>query len=428
MIDRLDPQRRGLGGKADSDHVRRQNRSLVLSALRRREPIARVDLGQETHLSPATITAITADLIAEGLIEARADDAIDQASPPEPARRGRPRVLLRLDPTAGYVLAVKIAFNSLVLQLADFSGATVALQEPEVQTFEESRDSFPRKLAGFIRAFVASAGIDLRQVAEIAIGAQGFVDTVGGSVMWSPAFRERDMRLVEPLVSELGRPCIISNDANMIAQALHEANPDVYNGTFAVIYVGQGVGAGLFIADRLHHGAAGSAAEFGHMNHVIDGPLCRCGRRGCIEAFASDYAVYRAFKGLPADAPPGDIRPTSSELKLVEQAASEGDPRAKAIYDSVGTALGYGVARLMAVINPSRIVFTGASLRAFPLFEQTLKASVEAALVEDLHRYTVIETLPWQEDMILNGLLSYMLTRLDREVFSNPAEARRFRP
>ena len=59
MIDRLDPQRRGLGGKADSDHVRRQNRSLVLSALRRREPIARVDLGQETHLSPATITAIT---------------------------------------------------------------------------------------------------------------------------------------------------------------------------------------------------------------------------------------------------------------------------------------------------------------------------------------------------------------------------------
>ena len=76
MTVRGDGSRRAPTGKADSDHVRRQNRSLVLSALRRREPIARVDLGAETHLSPATITAITADLIAEGLVEA-SDDEVD---------------------------------------------------------------------------------------------------------------------------------------------------------------------------------------------------------------------------------------------------------------------------------------------------------------------------------------------------------------
>lgn len=426
MIERLDQPRRGLGGKADSDHVRRQNRSLVLSALRRREPIARVDLGQETHLSPATITAITADLIAEGLVEARSDD-LAEAVPPEPARRGRPRVLLRLDPTAGYVLSVKIAFNSVVLQIADFAGTTVARNEPEIATFDEGRDSFPQKLAGFIRDFVASVGLDLRQIAEIAIGAQGFVDTVAGSVMWSPAFSVRDMRLVDPLVAILGRPCFISNDANMIAQALHEANPEIYSGTFVVIYLGQGVGAGLFVDGRLQHGAAGSAAEFGHMNHVIGGPLCRCGRRGCIEAFSADYAVFRQYKGLPDDTAPSAIRPTQAELVAIESAAEQGDERALQIYAKMGEALGYGVARLMALINPSRIVFTGSSLRAFPLFEERMRSSIEAALVEDLHRYTVIETLPWQEDMIMNGLLSYMLTRLDREVFANPAQTRRFR-
>jgi predicted NBD/HSP70 family sugar kinase len=426
MSERLDPQRRGLGGKADSDHVRRQNRSLVLSALRRREPIARVDLGQETRLSPATITAITADLIAEGLIEARSDEGPD-APPREPVRRGRPRVLLRLDASAGYVLAVKIAFNSLMLQIADFSGTIVARLEPDVATFEESRDGFPLKLAGLIGEFVRSAGLDIGQIAEIAIGAQGFVDTVRGSVMWSPAFHERDMRLVEPLEAALGRPCIISNDANMIAQALHEANPEDYSGTFAVVYVGQGVGAGLFVADRLHHGAAGSAAEFGHMNHVVGGPLCRCGRRGCIEAFASDYAVYRAFRNVPGDEAPGGIRPTTADLMAVETAAAGGDERARRIYERVGEALGYGAARLMALINPSRIVFTGSSMRAFPLFETAMRAAIDAALVEDLSRYTVIETLPWQDDMIMKGLTSYMLTRLDREVFSNPVEARRFR-
>lgn len=427
MTVRGDGSRRASVGKADSDHVRRQNRSLVLSALRRREPIARVDLGAETHLSPATITAITADLIAEGLVEASDDEADSGEAQAEPVRRGRPRVMLRLDPTAGYVLAAKISRDSVVLQLADFDGRIIDRQEAIVPTFEETRDSFPVKLADLLGRIVADNGIDFRQVAEIAIGAQGFVDTNTGSVMWSPAFSVRDMRLVEPLRVLTGRNCILSNDANMIAQALHEANPDIYSGTFAVIFVDQGVGAGLFVGDRLHHGAAGSAAEFGHMNHLPNGALCQCGRRGCLEAYIADYAIHRQALGLPEDAPPLSVRPTQGELIAHEAAAYAGDEAMRAIYHRAGETLGYGLARLMALINPSRIVLTGGSVRAYPLFETGLKAAIEAALVEDLRRSTVIETLPWQTDMIMTGLISYMLTRLDREVFANPAEARRFR-
>ena len=427
MTVRGDGSRRVSVGKADSDHVRRQNRSLVLSALRRLEPIARVDLGAETRLSPATITAITADLIAEGLVEARDDETEGSEAPAEPARRGRPRVMLRLDPTAGYVLAAKISRDSVVLQLADFDGRVIDRQEAVVSTYEETRDSFPVKLADLLKRIVADNGIDFRQVAEIAIGAQGFVDTNAGSVMWSPAFSVRDMQLVGPLRALTGRNCILSNDANMIAQALHEANPDVYSGTFAVIFVDQGVGAGLFVGDRLHHGAAGSAAEFGHMNHLPGGALCQCGRRGCIEAYIADYAIHRQALGLPEDAPPLSVRPTQGELIAHEAAAYAGDEAMKGIYHRAGETLGYGLARLMALINPSRIVLTGGSVRAYPLLEAGLNAAIEAALVEDLRRSTVIETLPWQTDMIMTGLISYMLTRLDREVFANPAEARRFR-
>ena len=208
---------------------------------------------------------------------------------------------------------------------------------------------------------------------------------------------------------------------------MHEANPDIYSGTFAVIFVDQGVGAGLFVGDRLHHGAAGSAAEFGHMNHLPNGALCQCGRRGCLEAYIADYAIHRQALGLPEDAPPLSVRPTQGELIAHEAAAYAGDEAMRAIYHRAGETLGYGLARLMALINPSRIVLTGGSVRAYPLFEAGLKAAIEAALVEDLRRSTVIETLPWQTDMIMTGLISYMLTRLDREVFANPAEARRFR-
>lgn len=427
MSERKEEARRVLAAKADSDHVRRQNRSLVLSALRRRTRIARVDLGAETHLSPATITAITADLIAEGLVSSASDD--DPALEPAdgPVRRGRPRVLLRLDASAGYVIAVRVTFNSLIVELVDFAGTVVGRREPEIRTLEETHESFPARLADEIRAFVAEAGLDLEQIAEIAIGAQGFVDAVAGSVMWSPAFRDRDMRLVGPLTAALGRPCTIFNDANMIAQALHEANPEVYNGTFAVIFVDHGVGAGLFIGDRLHHGAAGSAAEFGHMNHVPDGPLCRCGRHGCVEAYSADYAIFREASGLPPDTSPDDMRPSLATMKALETAAIAGDARARAAFAKAGEALGYGAARLMALVNPSRIVFTGGAMHAFPLFEPSLKAAIHEALVEDLHRYTVIETLPWESDLIMEGLKAYMLARLDREIFANPADARRYR-
>ncbi|WP_181706056.1 ROK family protein [Chthonobacter rhizosphaerae] len=416
--------------KADSDLVRRQNRSLVLSALRRRTPLARVDLGAATALSPATITAITADLIGEGLIETV---TVDPAECPEaadvetPVRRGRPRILLQLDSRAALVLGIKIAINQVTLILADFTGVIVARANLTPRTLAETRDSFPRTLIGLVRDFLATHRIPLARIAEVSIAAQGFVDAVSGSVMWSPAFRDRDVRLVGPLEDAFEVPCVISNDANMIAEALHAQDPEIYGDTFAVIFVDYGVGMGLFVGGHLHAGANGSAAEFGHMNHIPHGPLCRCGRHGCIEAYVADYAIWREAQGMPPDTDPRDASPSRDDLKALEAAAAAGDARIRAIYEQAGEALGYGLARLMALVNPSRIVFTGGSTRAFPLIEPAMNRAIDDALVEDLRRFTVFETLPDEKDMIITGLIADALARLDRDVFSNPSNARRFR-
>jgi predicted NBD/HSP70 family sugar kinase len=427
MPERMARRQRIFGGKVDSDHVRRQNRMLVLSTLRRMAPIARVDLGVATRLSPATITAITADLIAEGLVETVSDGPPDGDVIEIPARRGRPRVLLRLDAKAVHVLGIKVSIDHVSLLLADFSGSFVARRDIAAKTLVETRDSFPVTLAGYIRDFLDDVDVPATRIAEISIAAQGFVDTRSGSVMWSPAFSERDIRLTGPLEAAFGVPCMISNDANMIAQALHELDPAKYSGTFAVIFVGYGVGMGLFVDGRLHQGADGSAAEFGHMNHIPGGPLCRCGRRGCTESLSADYAIWREANGLSPDTDPRDTSPTSADLLTLETAAYAGDARIRAIYDGVGSVLGYGLARMMALINPSRIVLTGVSTRAYPLFAPAMRGAIEDALVEDLRRFTVVEALPWDKDMIVTGLIADSLARLDREIFSDPANARRYR-
>ncbi len=418
---------RASGGKADSDHVRRQNRGLVLAALRRHAPIARVELGTLTGLSPATITAITADLIAEGLVGTVAEDAGEADIAEAPAKRGRPRVLLRLDARAAVVLGVKISINAVTLVMADFAGATVARQDLRMRTLGMEREAFAAALVQAIRSFAEAAGVPMRRIAEIAVAAQGFVDVRHGSVMWSPAFDARDVRLVEPLQAAFGVECRISNDANMIAEALHAADPVAYGADFAVVFADYGVGMGLFVGERLHAGADGSAAEFGHMNHVPGGPLCRCGRRGCLEAFVADYAVYRDAEGMPPDTDPRDATPPPGALVALEDAAHRGDGRARAVYAKVGEALGYGLARVMALVNPRRIVLTGTSTRAFALIEPAMRAAIEAALVEDLRRFTILETLPWERDMIVTGLVADALSRLDRDVFADPASAGRFR-
>src|SRR5690606_24384588 len=107
--------------KADRDQIRRQNRSIVLQALRRDGPQARIDLGRTTHLSPATVTSITSDLIEEELII-----GIEDKEHKERLTRGRPRSLLALNPAASAVLAVKISVNTIEFALADYSGQVVA--------------------------------------------------------------------------------------------------------------------------------------------------------------------------------------------------------------------------------------------------------------------------------------------------------------
>ncbi|ODN71932.1 N-acetylglucosamine repressor [Methylobrevis pamukkalensis] len=253
------PWRGGMDRRADTDQVRRHNRMLVLSAIRRQAPIARVDLGTETHLSPATITAITADLIGENIVETvtlEPDTAADGETSPRPATgRGRPRVMLQLNRRTAYVLAVKITTNRLMLVLADYVGEVAARRSVTLDTLKETRASFPHTLVRAIHDFLGAQRLSLRDLAEIGIAAQGVVDTNRGTIVWSPAFAERDIELVRPVARAFGTRCFISNDGNMIAQALNWSDPATYDGTFAVIFADYGVGMGLFVGGRLHAGA-----------------------------------------------------------------------------------------------------------------------------------------------------------------------------
>ncbi|MBI2717598.1 MAG: ROK family transcriptional regulator [Rhizobiales bacterium] len=400
--------------KADSELVRRQNRRVVLETLRHAGPMARIELGRRTGLSPATISSIAGQLIDRGLVQ-----PIDEAPASEmPQKRGRPITRLDLNPAAAHVLAVKLSIDELELVLADFRGEVGRRIVLRIPTYEADAARFGATVAQEIRSFLQAAKVPARAVARIGVAVQGLADTHLGTVVWSPAFGARNVPIGGPIEQALGLPVSVANDANMMAEGLLSLDPQRYGGTTAVVFMGYGVGMGLVIDGHVYHGPTGGAAEFGHMNHIPRGPLCRCGRQGCIEAYAADYGIVRAASEMAGSARPSETAVPEEIMLGLEEAARHGEPRARAAFEKAGEALGFGIARLIALLSPSRVVLAGPGTRAMALIEPALHRSIADGVVDELRRNVAIEVVPLSTDMIVKGTIDGLLRHLDRDVLA----------
>jgi predicted NBD/HSP70 family sugar kinase len=400
--------------KANSDLVRRQNRGLFLDTLRQHGPLARITLGHRTGLSPASITSISAQLIDEGLVYSIGEEDAVSAQ----TKRGRPQTRLALNPKAANVLAVSISVDSIDLVFADFSGAAHAPLKLRMDTYDIPKEEFGPRVAHEIKANAKKLGIALSSITRVGIAVQGVADTITGEIPWSPAFRARDIPVVKPLERILGIPCSIGNNANMMAEALIAADRRKYGGTTAVVFLGHGVGLGLILNGIVYDGANGRAAEFGHMNHLPDGPLCRCGRNGCLEAFSADYGIVRmANSGESQDF---DVHAAvhDEDMRKLELAAEKGDMAAINAFTRAGEVLGFGIARLIALINPQRVVLAGPGTRAYGLMKDSIWEALRRGLVHDLRKCVEFEVVPYGKDMITTGTLVETLRHLDRDVFA----------
>ena len=407
--------------KADSDLVRRQNRLLLLEALRQHGSLARVEMGRHTGLSPASITSISSQLISDGILQ----EAGEAHHAEGPQRRGRPMTQIGINPKSAHVVAVKVSIDGIELALADGTGAILARRRSRTATYDADPKAFGSLIASEIEALLAKGRIAARRVARIGIAVQGVADSQAGTVVWSPAFRTRNIAVSAAVQQSLGIPCNVANDANMIAEGLIGIDRARYGGTAAVVFIGYGVGMGLIINGQVYHGPTGAAAEFGHMNHLPDGPLCRCGRKGCVEAYVADYSLLRWASGAAETQAPSFNAIPEEDMLALEAAARRGEPQAVAAYAKAGEALGFGLARIIAILTPSRIVLAGPGTRAMELIEPHLRRAIEAGVVDELRRNVEIETVPIDTDMIIKGTIDRALRHVDREIFSyGPLERR----
>ena len=399
--------------KAGFDQIRQQNRRVILQALRKEHSLARIDIGKHTGLSPAAITTITADLINEGVIK-----QLYEVDTKQLGSRGRPRTFLTLNPDIAYVAGIKVSINQVEFIIADYQGNTIGRKSSEFPTKNKSEKELTSELINQFKYFCNEHEGTLDKLFEIVVSAQGVVNSQNGTIKWSPAFSVENIQILEPIKNSLGVNCTLSNDVNLIAQSIHLMNPQHYNGTFAVISIDNGVGGGIFIENQLFTGSTGAAAEFGHVTHIPNGNLCRCGKRGCLEAYLSNYGILRTAQKISGNQDPATIEANRDRLEEFSEKAFTGDKLSLKAFREAGVALGYGIARLISTIEPSKIVITGPGSKEFPLMESSMRKAINKSIVEELHSHVQIDSLPWQEDVILNGIVNVTLNNLDTTVFA----------
>ena len=185
---------------ADPELMRAINRFHVMDAVRRFGPIARVEISTRTDLSPTTVSAITAALIEDGLIVPR------QMGDLRDAARGRPRVLLELNPEAAQVVGVKLAPDRITVVLTNFRADVLAQLALPIRLDRQSAAVVADLVEDGIRQCVADAGRHLADVRGICVGLPGVVEQGAGICRQSPVFTERNVPFAAELRRRLGRP------------------------------------------------------------------------------------------------------------------------------------------------------------------------------------------------------------------------------
>ncbi|MFK7744511.1 MAG: ROK family protein [Roseobacter sp.] len=330
-------------------------RQQVFEYVRSRGQTSRADITQALDISAGSATTVTADLIAAGFLR-------EEASPLRESGRGRPRVDLAVVPSAAYVVGVKLAFKKHSAVLADFSGNVVA--QSELPSAETRRPLV--QLIGEVEKLVDDllhvSGKKAAEIRAVGIGLPGILDHETGNVAWSSLLSDRDQNVVAALNQRMDVPIVLDNDANMLTLAELWFGQGRSIGDFAVVTIESGVGMGMVLNNQLYRGAHGKGLELGHTKVQLDGALCQCGQRGCLEAYLADYVLTREAATVmnvrfDPTQPPQDV------LDMLFQMAKSGHSGAETIFQRAARFLSLGLSNVVQLFDPELIILSGARMQ-----------------------------------------------------------------
>lgn len=386
-----------LKSKVSSNATDQRNitRLRVLEQIRSTGAISRIDIASALETSPATVTAATSDLLSAGLIQ-----EIESETPSKSARRGRPRVLLKLHGGCHLIAGVKVARHQISVILVDFEGTEIISYTHPLEEARMAPEAFAKKICAALEQACASASRSLTEVSGVCIGIAGLVDAERNFVHWSSSLTERNVDLSPLLSQALPCPAFIENDANLVAKAeqLFGLGKGLKN--FLVVTIEHGIGLGIVLDGKLYRGERGCGAEFGHVKVQLDGALCQCGQRGCLEAYVGEYALIREATIASQATDP-------HTLADIHAAAQSGDARSISVLSRAGQMFGMGLSNLINLFDPECIILSGTRGSFEYLHSEAVMTRIKNGVVSVDAPLPEINVNHWGDSMWAKGAAAY---------------------
>jgi len=386
-------------------------RQQVFEQVRACGQTARADVARTLEISPGSVTSTTAELIAAGylheVVGAQRGDA----------GRGRPPVALQVVADAHLVIGLKIAGERHSAILSDFSGKILAKAALETTTKRKSLNQMLDEMDALIQSLLRPMGLDISNIAAVGIGFAGLVDHQTGILPWSPLLIDTQIPLKSAFETRFGVSAHIDNDSNLLAMAELWFGQGRAKSDFIVVTIEHGVGMGMVLGNQIYRGTRGLGLELGHTKVQLDGALCRCGSRGCLEAYLADYAMAReAATALGFN--PHSPQTAHTMLETLYQRAQGGDEIALTIFRRAGRYLALGLANIIQLFDPELIILSGERMRYEYLYADVVLKEMRAAVLDQGRSAAAVEVHAWGDWVWARGASALALDAVTNKVMS----------
>jgi predicted NBD/HSP70 family sugar kinase len=388
---------------ADPELMRAINRFHVMDAIRRAGPISRVEISERTELSPTTVSAITAALIDDGLIVPR------QVAPAADQQRGRPRIMLELNPQAASVCGAKLGPNNITIAVTNFQADVLNSVSIPIRVDRQPASVILDIIEDGVRSCVEGAGMVMEGINGLCVGLPGIVEHASGVCRASPLFSERDLRLGHDLEKRLQVPTRVDSDVNLVTMAEHWFGHGRDLSDFLVVSVEHTLGLGIIHRGELFRGANGLSPDLGDLIVSPDGSTGNGPRAARLSGVASTTAILAE---LALRAPQEKLLRGARALEHAVSLAQGGNQQISAVFEEAGRALGTVIANLITLFAPPKVILAGAALRAGALLLAPLREAVRIATPEPIADITQIVVHEAGDDMWARGAAALTLRDL----------------
>jgi predicted NBD/HSP70 family sugar kinase len=370
-----------------SELVGEQTRAEIFATVLTAGPISRTQLAQRLGLVPSSVTRMLPPLLEHDYL---------RESDTAPRGRGRPQKMLHVNPDKHIVVGAKIGPAQVSAVVTDMAADVLARAEKPIS--DCTPETALSAVADLTRRLLAEAPEATDRVLGLGVGVSGHVDSHAGMCRYSALLDWNKVDVAGPLREATGLPVVVNNDVNtlVVAERWFGQGRDV--DSFAVVTVGPGIGAGLLLDGALFSGATGLAGELGHLPLDLVGPMCSCGRRGCLEALAGDRAVLRHLQDAGVS-----CANITEAIELARSGSGSAQTVARSAFAEAGTALGRGLACLCNLLNLQKIIIAGEGATAYDLFGPAMNRSLEAHAFSTAAHDCDIHVDPVRHDLWARG-------------------------